>query len=148
MPRKPKTWGGARVGAGRPPRGPRSSEPHKQRPVLLPGHRVHVTVEVVREVGSLRSPLARGAIDRAVATSRLRDDFSILHLAAVARRLELIVEASDRTALARGMQGFQIAAARYLNASVGRSGTVFPDRYRARYLRSPASVRAAIAALP
>jgi hypothetical protein len=31
------------------------------------------------------------------------------------------------------MQGFQVAAARYLNAITRRRGTVFPDRYRARY---------------
>ncbi|MBS1122811.1 MAG: hypothetical protein H6Q90_5039 [Deltaproteobacteria bacterium] len=147
MPRE-STWGGARAGAGRPPRGSRSSEPHKARPRLLARHRVHVIAHVVPAVGSLRSRFARTAIDRAAATARARGDFSIVHLRVVTRRLELIVEAADHTALARGMQGFQISAARYLNAAAARRGPVFPDRYRARILRTPASLRAAIAALP
>lgn len=142
------TWGGARAGAGRPPRGPRSSEPHKTRPALVPGQPIHVIAHVVSAVGSLKSPRARAAIDRAIATSLARDDFRIVHLGLVATRVELIVEADDRTALARGMQGFQVAAARYLNAGSRRRGTVFPDRYRARILRTPHAVRLAIRALP
>ncbi len=102
----------------------------------------------MRGVGSLRTPRARRAIERAVETSRARGDFAIDHLGIVTRRLELIVHADDRHALARGMQGFQIAAARYLNAAVARRGTVFPDRYRARILRTAASLRTAIATLP
>ena len=42
-----------------------------------------------------------------------------------------MVEASDRIALARGMQGFQVAAAKHLNRLRGRRGSVFADRYRA-----------------
>src|SRR5262249_50107549 len=63
-------------------------------------------------------------------------------------RLELVVEADDRIALARGMQGFQVAAARSLNALARRRGTVFPDRYRARPLTSRPAVRATLGGLP
>src|SRR5262249_54179038 len=50
-------------------------------------------------------------------------------------------------ALARGMQGLQIAAARYLNAAISiergwrRTGRAFVDRYHARILRTPNEVR-------
>jgi hypothetical protein len=115
---------------------------------LLARHRVHVIADVVPAIGSLRAPVARTAIDRALTTSLARSDFAIVHLRVVPRRLELIVAAADHVALARGMQGFQVAAARYLNAAIARRGPVFPDRYRARILRTPASLRAAIAALP
>ena len=142
------TWGGRRAGAGRPPRSARSSEPHKTRPALEARHPIHVIAHVVSAIGSLRSPHARAAIDRAIATSLAREDFRIVQLGLVATRVELIVEATDRTALARGMQGFQVSAARYLNATSRRRGTVFPDRYRARILRTPRAVSAAVSALP
>jgi hypothetical protein len=65
-----------------------------------------------------------------------------------ASRLELIVEASDRIALARGMQGFQVSAARSLNRAAGRTGRVFADRYRARPLDSATALARAVANLP
>jgi len=46
------------------------------------------------------------------------------------------------------MQGFQIAAARYLNRVVRRRGPVFPDRYRARILTTRLAVRRALRELP
>jgi len=64
--------------------------------------------------------------------------------------VHLIVEASDERALARGMQGFEIAAAHRLNAAVSkttgrrRRGRVFSDRYHARILRTPTQVRHAL----
>jgi hypothetical protein len=125
----PSSWGGARPGAGRPPRGSPSSAPHKPRPGVAPGHAVRVTARVVRAVGSLRSRAARVAIEHALALSRARIDFRIVRLEIERSRLELIVQATDRIALARGMQGFCIAAARHLNRALGRRGTVFPDRY-------------------
>lgn len=141
------SWGGARIGAGRPAKGAHASEPHKLRPILSARHPVHVTARVVRAVGGLRRRRAYRAIRRALATSLARHDFRIIQLAIRSRRVELLIEAADRTALARGMQGFQIAAAHHLNRSVGRAGTVFPDRYRSRILRTRDRVRAVIASL-
>ncbi len=59
-------------------------------------------------------------------------------------RIEMLVEADDKVALARGMQGFQVAAARRLNTALRRRGTVFPDRYRSRILATRDAVRAAV----
>ena len=86
-------------------------------------------------------------IRRATQTSLARGDFRIVQLVARDARLELIVEADDKHALARGLQGFQVACARYLNAASARAGTVFPDRYRAAILATRAAVRAAVGAL-
>jgi hypothetical protein len=47
-------------------------------------------------------------------------------------------------ALARGMQAFEISAARKLNRVLKRRGTVFSDRYNARALKSPREVRNAL----
>lgn len=141
-------WGGARRGAGRPARGAIASEPHKARGDLAPRHPVHVTARILRALGSLRRRRAYAALRRAVLTSLARPDFRIVRLALHASRVELIVEADDKLALARGMQGFQVAAARALNAARRRRGTVFPDRYRPTILRTRHAVRRALAALP
>jgi hypothetical protein len=140
--------GGARPGAGRPARGPVPSEPHQVRPGVSPRHPVQITARVVPAVGRLRRRQAYAAIRRAVRTALGRTDFRIVELCVCAARLELIVEADDRAALARGMQGFQIAAARYLNRIAARRGTVFPDRYRARALTTRRAVRQALRELP
>jgi hypothetical protein len=40
------------------------------------------------------------------------------------------------------MQGFEVSAARALNRALGRTGSVFADRYRPRALITRAAVRA------
>ncbi|MGE3457675.1 MAG: hypothetical protein AB7O24_21360, partial [Kofleriaceae bacterium] len=136
-----RSWGGARRGAGRPAGGSIASEPHKTRPTLAARHPIHITARVVAGVGSLLTPRARRAIDNAITKSLARDDFQIVHVDVIASQIDLIVEARNKTALARGMQGFQVSAARQLNAAVARRGTVFPDRYRAEPLRTTRAVR-------
>jgi hypothetical protein len=66
--------------------------------------------------------------------------------------VHLLVEADDKDALASGMQGFQISAAKHLNAALSRGkpgqrrrGSVFPDRYHAEIITSPRQARHAIA---
>ncbi len=108
---------------------------------------MRVTTRVVRDVGRLCARGAYQAVRRAVRTSLARADFRIVRLAVLPTRIELIVEANDKTALARGMQGFLVAAARYLNAACSRRGNVYPDRYRAVALRTRQQVRDAIAGL-
>ena len=141
-------WGGARAGAGRPARERDRERAAQDPPELAPRHPVHVTARVLPGLGSLRRRRAYAALRRAVVRSLARADFRIVRLALRASRVELLVEADDKRALARGMQGFQVAAARALNAAHARSGTVFPDRYRPEILRTRRAVRAAIAALP
>jgi putative transposase len=146
-------WGGRRAGAGRPAKGPRPSERHQQRPALV-ARVVHVTARVddpiaraLRRLGAAPTPFAR-----ALALSRAREDFRIVHLGvrvgAQGSQLELIVEARDRLALARGMQGFQVSAARSLNRVARRTGRVFTDRYHARVLVSGPARARAVASLP
>ena len=58
--------------------------------------------------------------------------------------IHLIVEASDRVALSRGVQGLCIRLARAVNRACGRRGSVFADRYHARALKTPRAVRFAL----
>jgi hypothetical protein len=124
------TWGGARTGAGRPPSGPHSSEPHKKRPALAYapdlGHAVRVSARFEPGIRQID----RDAIDRALELSRARVDFQIVELVVRRDRLELVIAAVDQRALARGMQGFQVSAARGINRAARRRGRVFADRYR------------------
>lgn len=142
------TWGGARNGAGRPARGVRASEPHKVRPPLSARLPVHVTARVVPALAGLDGRRSYQAIRRAIVKSFARTDFRVIHLAVRRSQIELVVEADDKMALARGMQGLQVAAARSLNRAASRRGNVFPDRYRAQILKTRSLVRAAIAHLP
>jgi putative transposase len=146
-----RTWGGKRRGAGRPaPKGKRSSERHQERPRLNARHPLHVTLRVTQAVGSLRRSRAYHAIRMALATALAREGFRIVHVSLQHTHVHLVVEAASKEILSKGMQGFQIAAARYLNGAISketgvkRRGTVFTDRYHARALRSPTAVRHAL----
>jgi hypothetical protein len=103
---------------------------------------------VARAIGSVQRGRVYGALRRALGLSFARSNFRIVHLAVLPRRVDLIIEADDKAALARGMQGFQVSAARWLNREARRSGTVFLDRYRMRILRTRVDVRDAIGRLP
>ncbi|CAN5840096.1 hypothetical protein BH11MYX2_BH11MYX2_39140 [soil metagenome] len=158
-----KRHGGNRKGAGRPKSGLRASERHKVRPQLSAYEPVHVVMRARREVGSLRKHEVFRAIKEATFTAFAHDEralarstssaaskkvnraFHIVHMSIQRTHIHLIVEASDRMALARGMQAFAISAARHINAALGRSGAVFGDRYFPRPLKTPTQVRNCLA---
>src|SRR6185436_9399400 len=146
-----KKRGGKRRGAGRPPKGPRAGSPHKERPYLHARYPVHVTLRVVGAVGNLRRRCVYQAIREATLTTARREDFRIIHLSVQRTHVHLLVEADDKAALASGMQGFQISAAKHLNAAISkrrpgprRRGPVFPDRYHAEIITSPTQARHAL----
>ena len=143
-----KSRGGKRPRAGRKPKGKRAGSPHKTRPALAARYPVHVVLRVVAAVGSLRRRCAYKAVREATLTTARREDFRIVHLSIQRTHLHLIVEAEGKGALAVGMQGFQISAAKHLNAAISRGrpgprrrGAVFPDRYHAEIITSPRQAR-------
>lgn len=146
---KPK--GGKRRGAGRKPKGWRAGERHETRPEHDAVHPVHVVLRVVSAVGSLRRRLAYRAIRAATLVTAVREDFRIVHLSIQRTHVHLLVEADDKAALSAGMHGFQISAAKHLNAAIGkerggprRRGPVFPDRFHAVVISSPRQARHAL----
>ena len=139
-----RTWGGARRGAGRKPRGPRAGVSHRPRPAHPPRHPVHVTVRLRAGLPSLRREAARAGIERAFSAGAERFGFRLTHYSIQSNHLHLLAEASDRRALSRGMQGLLVRVARALNRLWARGGSVFSDRYHARQLRTPREVRAAL----
>src|SRR5438105_4946461 len=140
-----RTWGGKRTGAGRTPNGARAGVTHLRRPRLDRHHPLHVTLRVVPAVGRLRRRTAYRCVSRALLVCIPHDDFRIVHVSIQATHLHLVVEASDARALARGMQGFEISAARRLNRSIGRRGRVFADRYHAEAITTPRRARRVLA---
>ena len=141
--------GGKRRGAGRPKAGAFASQPHKSRPRLKASEPVQVTIRAVEEVQRLRNFDAYHAVRKAMVATFGREDFRIVHLSIQGTHIHLLVEANDRMALARGMQSFQISAAKHLNAAITkrlglrtrRRGAVFTDRYYATIIRTPRHAR-------
>src|SRR5262245_10748332 len=138
------TWGGARKGAGRNQVNRRKSEPHRERPYHHASQPVHVVLRVEQEVAQLRRRAAHEALRQAMRVVLGRGDFRIVHVSIQRSHVHLIVEADDKGALAKGMQAFQISAARKLNAAAGRTGRVFVDRYHPEVITNPRQAHHAI----
>ena len=133
--------GGWRPGAGRP-KGNRGS--HETRPEFPGRYPLHVTLRVLRSVGSLRVQRRFAKIKRAFRYGSDRFGMKLAEFSVQDDHIHLIVEAKDRHALTRGMQGLAIRIAKGVNKAIGRHGKVFGDRYHARTLGTLAEVRNAV----
>jgi putative transposase len=136
--------GGARRGAGRKPNGRRAGVSHLRRPTVSRHHPQHVTLRVCRGLPVLRVRELFRAVLRALAQGNERFGFRLIHYSVQQDHVHLIAEASDRSALSRGVQGLSVRIARAVNRQLGRTGSVFADRYHARALKTPQAVRVAV----
>ena len=133
-----RTRGGKRKGAGRKPRGPRSSEAHRRRPEHDARQPVHVILRIVDEVRRVRCRPVFYAIQRALLMAiKNVETFRICHISIQNRHIHLICEARDRDSLALGVKGFSVSCARRINQALGRRGQLFADRYHAVPITSP-----------
>jgi REP element-mobilizing transposase RayT len=131
---------------GRPRKRGKQDPAHVARPEVAARHPVHVVLRVVRAVGNLRTRHAYRAIRGAIARCAARADYRVVHASLQSNHLHLLVEADDKRALSRGMQGFAISAAKRLNRELRRRrGDVFAFRYHATSITSPTQARNAIA---
>jgi REP element-mobilizing transposase RayT len=158
---------------GRKPKGLRAGSPHKTRPELDPSFPVHVVLRVVDAIGNMRNRHMYKALREAtfaVAKRELnyaRDGaYRIVHLSIQRNHVHLLVEADHKTALSRGMQSFQISAAKHLNRAFSlkslasgrhergvfakamatrRRGTVFPDRFHQEIIKTRKQARHTLA---
>jgi REP element-mobilizing transposase RayT len=138
--------GGKRKGAGRKPKGLRAGARHDSRPEIDEASVLHVVLRVVPEVGNLRRPALYRALRDASVTAAMRERIRIVHISVQRTHVHMLVEAVDKKGLARGMQGFQISAARNINTALGdkygrRRGKVFVDRYHLVVITSPTQAR-------
>jgi REP element-mobilizing transposase RayT len=86
----------------------------------------------------------------ATIVAAVRERIRIVQISLQRNHVHLLVEAESKLALSRGMQGFQISAARNINAMLGedryrrRRGRVFADRYFAEIIKTPTQARHAL----
>lgn len=139
-----REWGGARCGAGRKPKGERPLVPHDKRPDHKARFPVLITTRVAPGCPSLRRPGEAARIRAAFIRSNESARIQVVHHSIQSNHLHLIVEAADRRALTRGVQGLLVRIARALNRLWNRTGRVFADRFHERSLRNPRQVRNAL----
>jgi putative transposase len=118
--------------------------PHLRRAELNARHPLHVTMRVLKGLPSLRGRAAARGLERAFRGGRERFGFRLIHYSIQRNRLHLLVEAADRAALSRGMQGLAIRCARALNRALAHRGKVFVDRYHSHVLATRREVARAL----
>ena len=144
---------------GPKPKGKRPSSPHTVRPTLKPWEPVHVVLGVHQDIKNLRKRHMYKAFYAATIAVALhewsydqKNAFRIVHISIQTNHVHLIVEAANKDALSRGMQSFQISAAKHINRAYSeraglsrrRRGSVFPDRYHEEIITSPRQARHAL----
>ncbi len=125
-------------------RGIRVPVPHRSRGDVRERHPLHVTMRVRAGLESLRASRSFAVVRGALRESARREGFRLNHFSVQSNHLHLLVEAEDRSALARGMIGLATRIARRLNRLWRRRGAVFAERYHSLALRSGKQVRNAL----
>lgn len=141
--RTARNWGGRREGAGRPRRS-RETIAHSTRPKHFRDYPLHVTLHVRKGVPTLRGSKLFRRIRGAFIKARNRFGMTLAHYSVQGNHVHLIVEANDRRALSRGIQGLAVRIAKAVNRVHGRRGSVFSERYYARPLRTALQVKRAL----
>lgn len=137
-------WGGPRTGAGRPA-GPRPRVHHVKRPPVANRYPAHVTLRVRGGVPSLRRKRFVRELRRSLRPACERGDFRLVHWSIQRDHAHLVVEASGKQALGRGMKSIGARFARAVNRTFRRRGPVLDGRYHLRLLKTPREVRNALA---
>ncbi len=136
-----KLRGGRRRNAGRRRKTSRPRVSHTSRARFSSGEPLLVTMRLLNALPSLRRSQVRKILNRAFAAGCDRFGFRLIHYSIQSNHLHLLVEARNRGAMTRGVQGLMVRIAKGLNRLWSRRGKVFSDRYHDRILRSPRQVR-------
>lgn len=106
-------------------------------------------LKVAPELRGLRKAKIYKALRRATVVASLAKLVRIVHISIQQSHVHLLVEANGKQALSRGLQGFQISAAKHMNRAFGgaerRRGQVFADRYHSEIVKTPNQARHALA---
>ena len=105
---------------------------------------MHVTMRLEEGLENLRTPRSYAVVRDALRRGKQYGGFRLYQFSVQSNHMHMIVEASDRVALSRGMQALAIRIAKSLNLAWGRSGKVFAERYHALVLRSARQIRNAL----
>ena len=126
------------------PKKPDAGVSHLARPALAPRFPVHVTLRMRKHVYNLRAWRCYRVLRRALIIGSNRFGMRITHFSVQGNHVHLIVEAEDRRALSRGVQGLAVRFAKGLNRVMAKHGKVFADRFHSRILRTPTETRHAV----
>jgi putative transposase len=99
-----------------------------------------VTLRARSDVPSLRGSGTFLAVRRALGVAS-KPGFRLVQFSVQSDHLHLMVEGADTRTLALGIRGLVIRVARAINRALGRTGSVWNDRYHARALTTPREVR-------
>ena len=116
---------------------------HRERPVHVARYPLHAVLRTRPDVPGLRRRVVMRQLRESLQAGGVRANFRLVHYSVQGNHLHLVVEAHDKLALSRGMQGLAIRIARAVNRAACRKGLVFADHYFARELKTPAEVRRA-----
>ena len=125
---------------------PDSGVSHLRRGEIPEDVPVHVTLRIVGGLPDLRSAevyeVFWSAFEKARERAGRRVDgwFRLVEYSIQGNHAHLLVEASDRDALSRAVNGLCVRVARGLNKLWKRTGKVFADRFHHRPLRTPKEV--------
>ncbi|MBL8897310.1 MAG: transposase [Planctomycetes bacterium] len=136
--------GGKRKGAGRKPKNDEPGMPHRQRAKKKRNEPLLVTVKIAEGLPSLRRGGALKLVLAALSASSDRHGMRIVQYSIQRDHLHLLVEADDRSCVARGMNALLSPLARALNKLWGRRGKVFPERYHDEVITTPTQARNAL----
>jgi REP element-mobilizing transposase RayT len=92
-------------------------------------------------VPRLRRQRLAAAIRQALVGGCHKPGFRICEFSVQSNHIHLVCEADNHEALARGMQGFAVRAAKAINKVLGRKGSVFAERYAVTVVSSARQVR-------
>jgi REP element-mobilizing transposase RayT len=97
-----------------------------------------------RELPWLRRFYLAKVLQRAFVHGCDKGTFRICQFSIQGNHIHLLCEASDSSALARGIQGWAVRVARGINRRLARAGGVFDDRYHGEVLKTPRQTRNAL----
>jgi hypothetical protein len=132
-----------RRGPGRP-RKPGDFPRHVARPSIRGRVPLLVRVRVQPDVWRLDKRRTLPVVVSALSEGADRFGVRIVFYRVESDRLLLVVEADNRLALKRGMQGFGIRLSKAINRLMGTRGSILAERYHLTALTQPEETRAAL----
>jgi hypothetical protein len=132
-----------RRGPGRP-RKPGDFPRHVARPAVRARVPLLVRVRVQPDVWRLDTRRTLPVVVAALSEGADRFGVRIVFYRVESDRLLLVVEAENRLALKRGMQGFGIRLSKAINRLMGTRGSILAERYHLTALAEPEQTRAAL----
>jgi len=117
---------------------------HRERAIVRKEHPIHVTLRMRRDVPSLRNPRWLRAFRDTLERGCERGDFRVAHYSVQRDHVHMIVEATDKKALASGMKSAGARIALAVNRVFRRKGRVLDGRFHSVVLATPRQVRNAL----